>query len=199
MSALSVDNATKRHARIGGSPIRASCRLEAAYHQIRWRLRVGPIQNEEPWQALRAGHSLFLRNTNVLRRVHAEALGGAARQIEPGAHTIRDAPGSFVVDPHGDRAAVVRVGHGQAGAERPGARCGCVAACVEGFAAGSAAPGGIRARENLLATRAIAASLDVLMNRRPARRLSRRDGQKTGKNSDAKIFHRLSPHVRSLW
>lgn len=109
-------------------------------------------------------------HADILRAAHAEAAGGAAREVEPGAFGVGDAPRAAVVDAHGERAAVARVGHGQRGAERPGARGRRVAVGVEGFAAGGAAAGRIVARQHFLPG-AMAGRLDVSVHRAPSRRV----------------------------
>jgi len=117
------------------------------------------------------------RHANVLRTAHAKPLRGAARQVEPGALCVGDAPGSGIVDADGERTAIVRIGHGQRGAERPGARGGGVAVRVEAFAAGRAFAGRIVARQHFLSG-AIAGRFDVFMNRAPARGVGRAEGEK---------------------
>ena len=112
-----------------------------------------------------------LRHTHILRAAHAEPLGGAAREIEPRALPVGGAPRAGVVDAHGERAAVLRIGDGQAGAERPGARGGGVAVGIEALAGRGALARGVMTGENFLPAGAIARRLHVTMHRASAARL----------------------------
>lgn len=110
-----------------------------------------------------------------MRAGHAEPLRRAARQIEPRALGVGDAPRPGVVDAHGERAAVERIGDGERGAERPGARRGGVAVGVEALAGGGALAGVIIAGENFLAG-AIAGRFDIAVDGGPSRRVRHRRG-----------------------
>lgn len=103
-----------------------------------------------------------------MRAAHAEPARGAAREIEPRAHAVGDAPRAGVVDAHGERAAVLRVGDGKLRAERPGARGGGVAVGVEALAGRGAPARGVMAGQNFLSAGAIARRLDVTMHRAPS-------------------------------
>lgn len=118
-----------------------------------------------------SGGSGALRHAHILRAAHAEALRRPAREIEPRAHAVGGAPRAGVVDAHGDRAAVRRIGDGEAGAERPGARRGGVAVGVEALAGRGALARGVMAGENFLPARTIARRLHIAMHRAPAARL----------------------------
>lgn len=144
-------------------------------------------------------------DADILRAGHAEPLRRAARQIEPRAHLVGEAPRPGVVDAHGERLAIVRIGDGERGAERPGARRGGVAVGVEAFAGGGALAGVIIAGENFL-TRAIAGRFDVAVDGGPSRRVRhRRGGQDAGEpgrqakshsKSHSQMLHRSKSSCR---
>jgi hypothetical protein len=111
-------------------------------------------------------------NADILCAAHAEPLRRAAREVEPGALRVGNAPGSPVVDADVDRTAVPGIGHVQHGAERPSARGRGVAVGVEAFAACDVPPRGIRACQDFL-PRALAGRLDIPVNRAPSRCIRR--------------------------
>jgi len=92
----------------------------------------------------------FAISRALLRAAHAEALRRAARQIEPCAPGIGEAPRAGVVDAHDERASVVRIGDGETRAERPAARRGGVAVGVEALAGRGALAGAVVAGQHFL-------------------------------------------------
>src|SRR6185437_4841743 len=137
---------------------------------------------------------VYLRNADVLRSPHTKALCGTPRKVEPGAHAVGDAPRSGVVDPDRNRPPVLRVGHRERRADRPGPRGGGVSVCVKVFAVRGTLSGRIRTRENFLAC-AISGTLHIFMNRTPACRMRRSGDKHADKQSDANMLHRLSPSM----
>ena len=109
-------------------------------------------------------------HAHILRAAQPQAPGGAAREIEPRAFGVGDAEGAAVVDAHAERAAVLRVAHGERGAERPGARRRRVAVGVEGLARGGVPAGPVIARQHFLPG-AAAGPVHVFVHRAPAPRV----------------------------
>jgi hypothetical protein len=131
-------------------------------------------------------------NADILCTAHAEPLRRAAREVEPGALCVGNAPGPPIVDADGDRTAVPGICHGQRCTERPGARGRGVAVGVEAFAACGVPPRGIRACQDFL-PRALAGRLDVFVNRAPSRRVRRREREQADEQPESEKLHAIRP------